>query len=170
MKNDSMIDLTWSPMNIAGWNISYYYLVYLASDLSESSRPLSKKFVLDGDLRTKSLYPDSLFLQPDKVHIFELSAILAVEGLEGLGEVRGSVATANMTLSYSKSYCTYLKNEYIHSFVFIILETVPFQVMLGPVDHCVVWGVSILCLCFLIITFLSLSYSNKLCQNHLHFL
>jgi len=99
MVNDSYVLLSWSPIVVEGWNISHYYLVYHTSNLFTSKPSFSSKFKLDGHSRSKSLHPADLLMKPSLQHVFELSAVLDVRDLEGMGEVRGEVAQVNRTFN-----------------------------------------------------------------------
>ena len=98
MVNGSFLKLSWSPVYLEGWNISHYYISYQSSSIESSADLLSKKFVVDGELTLWLLGPEMLFLHPHSDHALELRAVITIDGLEGLGEVTGQVAVANMTI------------------------------------------------------------------------
>ena len=101
MVNGSYVRISWSPIELEGWNVSHYSLVYQASNSSSTEPPFSRKYELDGHSISKSLHPADLFVETSLWHVFELSAVLRVYGLEGMGAVTGEVARANKTFNYS---------------------------------------------------------------------
>ena len=100
--NGSLAHLSWTPVRITGWNISYYYLIYYAFSPSENTPPFSHKLVVPGEANSVSLGPELFLMKPSMVHVFEISAVLAVDHLEGIGEVKGKAAIYNMTFDYGR--------------------------------------------------------------------
>lgn len=73
----------------------------------------TQKFVVMGNLTSEILGEDKLFMKPEVSHVFELSAALAIQDVEGIGEVEGKTATTRIVLDYGNYI--YFFNKYLHN-------------------------------------------------------
>ena len=108
MKNISLsvisstgVMISWlPPLDLPGWNISYYYLTYKTYNLEEDGRLVHTIIrTVDGGSTSETMSDDQFLVQGEVSHVFEVVAALKIEGLEGIGEVKGEVAVLNANLT-----------------------------------------------------------------------
>ena len=93
----SFIHFSWVPTNLPGWTISYYYMTYSAYLPSKTLHEFTRRFVVKGNLSSVTLSMAELFMSPEVSHVFELSVVLTIEGLEGIREVKGDTAITRIS-------------------------------------------------------------------------
>ena len=102
LSSSNTLLLSWLPPSpLPGWNVSYYYVTYTArlSNSNEGDRPeRSFQRPVDEDRTFLELGVAELLVREGVVHEFEVQAVLKVEGLEGIAEVKGERAAVNLTL------------------------------------------------------------------------
>lgn len=91
-----------SDIELPGWNISYYYLTYFAQIPGRNRPENSFQETVGVSESLMDLAVDKLLVRPEVEHVFEMRAVLKLENLEGIGEVKGEKATKNITLKYGK--------------------------------------------------------------------
>lgn len=105
--NGQYLSVSWSPLTeLKGWNVSYYSLTYSAF-LSTKDRPEASFITrVDQGRTSESIDASRLTMREGVRHVIEVVAVLEVEGVEGIGEVRGQKAAVSISLEYGKT-CMY---------------------------------------------------------------
>ena len=116
MSGPSII-ISWSPsVLLPGWNISYYYLSYSVLLPFEAKPRAMFMSTVKGSQTSEVVEADRLVVKPDVLHMFEVSVVLKINGLEGIGEVRGEKTSTNTIMEYGKEFKeTYV--IYCHGYV-----------------------------------------------------
>ncbi len=95
--NSTSVMVSWiPPPDLPGWNISYYYLTYRAYDEDRILTTLTTTVI--GSRTSETMSADKFLAKEEVVHVFEVAAALKIEGLEGIGEVKGEAAMFNTSL------------------------------------------------------------------------
>ena len=97
--DSTSVSVFWDPPpDLPGWNFSYYYLYYSAYFPSKTTPEVTFKEVVDGSRTSVAVEVDKLVVGPTVVHVFEVSAVLEIKDVEGIGEVKSEKAMVNTTL------------------------------------------------------------------------
>lgn len=103
----SAIRISWDPpTDLPGWNITRYYLTYRAF-LPDSYRP-ERTFgrTVEGGETSVMVDAGELVVgdeeEEEVTHEIAVLAVLVVDGVEGIGEVKGEKAVLNASLSYGE--------------------------------------------------------------------
>ena len=106
MTGGRSVSVSWAPPEgLKGWNVSYYALSYSVYRSNSHRAEVSIRRRVEEGQTSETLGVDQLVVREREreeglTHSVEVVAVLVIEGVEGIGEVRGESATKNITLRY----------------------------------------------------------------------
>ena len=82
--------------------MSYYAMTYLAYVTNKPRPEATIQRRVDEGRTSETLDTSELVMREGVRHVVEVTAVLEIEGVEGIGEVRGEKAVRNISLVYGK--------------------------------------------------------------------